>query len=154
MSYESLSVRRVLGPALLLGAVAAQADEGGVPFWFSYQSHRHDQWLHRPVSGGEHCLDTGVHNWMSYVTGDIPVGAYDSRRLANIGIGHAAIDAGGAYTYFNQQDGREFSVVGGLTYNWENNDTKYKNGIDSHVDWAVSHLCFCWGCLFTIVRSG
>jgi hypothetical protein len=233
VSYESLSVRRVLGPALLLGAVAAQADEGGVPFWFSGQYSslsavpatpgwsltvlgygysgeasagktlsRGDavsaglnsnvalvmaqpsyapeaKWLGGQASLGLgfgygrnstradvstsaigvqlNRTDTvngftdlypvasiawtrGVHNWMSYVTGDIPVGAYDSRRLANIGIGHAAIDAGGAYTYFNQQDGREFSVVGGLTYNWENNETKYKNGIDSHVDWAVSQF--------------
>jgi hypothetical protein len=82
----------------------------------------------------------GVHNWMAYVTGDIPVGAYDSRRLSNIGIGHAAIDGGGGYTYLNQQNGREFSIVGGFTYNWENTDTHYKNGIDSHVDWAASQF--------------
>jgi hypothetical protein len=38
---------------------------------------------------------------MMYVTGDVPVGAYDSTRLSNLGIGHAAIDAGGGYTYGN-----------------------------------------------------
>ena len=38
----------------------------------------------------------GVHNWMAYVTGGIPVGDYDPDRLANLGLGHAAIDAGGA----------------------------------------------------------
>ena len=27
----------------------------------------------------------GVHNWMTYITGDIPVGSYDSTRLANLG---------------------------------------------------------------------
>jgi hypothetical protein len=37
---------------------------------------------------------------MTYVFGDVPVGAYDSTRLANIGVGHGAIDAGGGYTYF------------------------------------------------------
>ena len=68
------------------------------------------------------------------------MGAYDSKRLANIGIGHAAFDAGGGYTYLNPQSGREFSVVGGLTYNWENSDTKYKNGVDSHIDWAASQF--------------
>ena len=31
----------------------------------------------------------GVHNYMTYVTGDIPVGTYDPTRLANFGIGHA-----------------------------------------------------------------
>ncbi len=82
----------------------------------------------------------GVHNTMAYVTGDIPVGAYDSKRLANLGIGHAAIDAGGGYTYLNQQTGREFSAVLGATYNWENKDTNYRNGVDSHLDWAASQF--------------
>jgi hypothetical protein len=49
---------------------------------------------------------------MTYVTGDIPVGAYDSTRLANIGIGHGAIDGGGGYTYFNPQTGHEFCSRG------------------------------------------
>ena len=84
--------------------------------------------------------NSGVHNWMSYVTGDIPVGAYDSKRLANLGIGHGAIDVGGGYTYLDQNTGREFSAVVGVTYNWKNSDTQYKNGIDSHLDWAASQF--------------
>jgi hypothetical protein len=55
--------------------------------------------------------NNGVHNYMTYITGDIPVGAYDSTRLSNIGIGHGAIDAGGGYTYLNPQTGHEFSGV-------------------------------------------
>jgi hypothetical protein len=38
--------------------------------------------------------NAGVNNWMTYLTGDIPVGAYNSTRLANLGIGHGAVDAG------------------------------------------------------------
>ena len=82
----------------------------------------------------------GNDNWMTYLTGDIPVGAYQSSRLANLGIGHGAIDAGGGYTYLNDKTGLEFSAVAGLTYNWENTHTNYKNGIDSHLDWAVSQF--------------
>lgn len=82
----------------------------------------------------------GVHNWMTYVTGDIPTGSYDSSRLSNIGIGHAAIDTGGAYTYFDPKTGVEFSAMLGVTYNWENPDTDYKNGIDSHLDWSASRF--------------
>jgi hypothetical protein len=82
----------------------------------------------------------GVHNFMTYVTGDIPVGAYDSRRLANIGIGHGAIDGGGGYTYFNPQTGHEFSAVGGFTYNFKNTDTQYRNGVDFHLDGAASQF--------------
>ncbi len=80
----------------------------------------------------------GVNNYMAYVMGDIPVGAYDPERLANMGLGHGAVDAGGGYTYFNPDTGTEASVVAGLTYNFENPDTDYQNGIDGHIDWGVS----------------
>jgi len=80
----------------------------------------------------------GNDNWMAYLTGDIPLGAYQSNRLANLGIGHGAVDAGGGYTYFNDKTGLEFSGVLGVTYNRENTHTHYRNGIDSHLDWAVS----------------
>jgi hypothetical protein len=53
--------------------------------------------------------NNGVSNYMTYVTGDIPVGDYDPTRLANLGIGHGAIDTGGGYTYFNPATGYEFS---------------------------------------------
>jgi len=82
--------------------------------------------------------NSGVHNVMTYVTGDIPVGAYNSARLANLGIGHGAIDGGLGYTYFDPTKGHEFSVVSGLTYNFRNPDTDYRNGIDLHVDAAAS----------------
>jgi hypothetical protein len=78
----------------------------------------------------------GVHNYMTYLTGDIPVGTYDPTRLANFGLGHAAIDGGVGYTYFNPQTGHEFSAVTGLTYNFKNTD--YRNGIDWHLDWGAS----------------
>src|SRR5262245_24603126 len=82
---------------------------------------------------------TGVHNYMTYITGDVPVGAYDSTRLSNIGIGHGAIDAGGGYTYLNPQTGHEFSGVLGFTYN-ENRSTQYQNGVDMHFDWGASQF--------------
>jgi hypothetical protein len=84
--------------------------------------------------------NAGVHNFMTYLTGDIPVGAYSSTRLANLGIGHAAIDGGGGYTYFNPAAGQEFSAVAGLTYNFKNLDTNAQNGIDFHVDWGMSQF--------------
>jgi hypothetical protein len=82
----------------------------------------------------------GVHNFTTYVMGDIPVGDYDPNRLANLGIGHGAIDWGGGYTYFNPQTGNELSGVAGFTYNFMNPDTQYQNGIDFHFDWGASHF--------------
>jgi len=84
--------------------------------------------------------NAGVHNYMTYVTGDIPVGAYDPTRLSNLGIGHGAIDGGGGYTYFNPATGHEFSAVAGFTYNFKNQDTQYQNGIDFHLDWGASQF--------------
>jgi hypothetical protein len=84
--------------------------------------------------------NSGVNNWMVYATGDIPVGMYSTSSLANIGIGHGAIDSGVGYTYFNPQTGNEFSAVTGLTYNLVNPSTGYQNGIDWHLDWGASHF--------------
>jgi len=84
--------------------------------------------------------NAGVHNFMTYITGNLTVGAYDPTRLANLGIGHNAIDAGGGYTYFNPQTGHEFSAVLGFTYNFENGSTNYQNGVDMHLDWGASQF--------------
>lgn len=84
--------------------------------------------------------NAGVNNYMTYITGNIPVGAYQSNRLSNLGIGHGAIDAGGGYTYFNPATGHEFSGVLGFTYNFKNTATQYQNGVDLHFDWGASQF--------------
>ena len=84
--------------------------------------------------------NAGVNNYMIYATGDVPVGAYQSTRLSNIGIGHGAIDAGAGYTYFNPQTGHEFSGVLGVTYNTKNTATQYQSGVDLHFDWGASQF--------------
>src|SRR5215813_6697655 len=82
----------------------------------------------------------GVNNFMTYLTGNLTTGRYDPQRIANLGIGLNAIDAGGAYTYFDQKTGREFSAVLGFTYSFENEHTNYQNGIDMHLDWGASQF--------------
>jgi hypothetical protein len=82
--------------------------------------------------------NSGVHNWMVYATGDVPIGLYNASSLANLGLGHGTIDAGGGYTYFNPQTGHEFSAVLGFTYNFINPDTQYQSGVDMHLDWGAS----------------
>jgi hypothetical protein len=84
--------------------------------------------------------NAGVNNYMAYLTGDIPVGLYSSTNLANIGLGHGALDGGVGYTYFDQKTGHEFSVVTGLTGNFTNPETNYTSGIDWHLDWAASQF--------------
>jgi len=82
----------------------------------------------------------GVHNTMTYAMLGVPVGEYDQDDLANLGTNHWSIDLGGGYTYLNPDNGREFSAVLGLTYNFENPDTDYQNGVSAHLDWAASQF--------------
>jgi len=84
--------------------------------------------------------NAGVHNYMTYITGDMPVGVYDPSRLSNIGIGHWAVDSGFGYTYFDPKTGHEISGVLGFTYNTINPDTQYQNGVDMHFDWGASQF--------------
>ena len=89
---------------------------------------------------GQLYWNLGNHNFMIYVTGGIPVGSYDPDRLSNIGLGHGAIDAGGAYTYLNMKTGTEFSATLGFTKNFENASTNYTSGTDSHLDLGAAQF--------------
>lgn len=80
----------------------------------------------------------GPHNFMAYAMGSAPVGAYDPNRYAGVGLGHWALDGGLGYT-FESSGGFEFSVVGGLTYNFVNPVTQYQSGVDSHFDFGASY---------------
>jgi hypothetical protein len=82
----------------------------------------------------------GNNNYMTYITGNIPTGTYSPSSLATVGLGHAAVDVGGGYTYLNGKTGLEFSGVLGATYNFMNKQTNYKSGIDSHLDWSLSQF--------------
>jgi hypothetical protein len=81
----------------------------------------------------------GVHNIMSYLAANIPTGSYNPGRVVGIGIGHAAIDAGGAYTYYDTEAGLEASATFGITQNFRNPSTSYRNGLDAHLDLAASY---------------
>jgi len=82
----------------------------------------------------------GVNNFMTYITGNLTTGRYDPTRIANLGIGHNAIDVGGAYTYLNQKTGFEFSATLGFTYNFKNEHTQYQNGVNMHLDLGASQF--------------
>src|SRR5258708_36547111 len=83
---------------------------------------------------------SGVLNFSTYATGAIPVGAYAPSRIANIGIGHGAIDGGGGYTYLNPVTGHTFSGVAGFTYNFKNPDTQVQSGIDFPFDSSAAQF--------------
>ena len=39
------------------------------------------------------------NNYLAYTTFNVPTGAYQLGRLANVGINHYSVDAGGGYSY-------------------------------------------------------
>jgi hypothetical protein len=82
----------------------------------------------------------GSHNFLAYTLVGMPTGAYQFGRLANLGLNHWSIDAGGGYTYFDPKMGHELSAVAGITYSFENPDSHYQNGVDGHLDWAASQF--------------
>jgi hypothetical protein len=84
--------------------------------------------------------NSGVHSWMVYGMGNVPVGHYKPSALANIGIGYGVADGGAGYTYFDSKTGHEFSIVTGFTYNLINPNTNYQNGIEWHVEWGASQF--------------
>ena len=84
--------------------------------------------------------NAGVHNVMAYLAGDIPVGSYNPNQLSDIGIGHGAIDVGGAYTYLNAKTGTEVSATLGFTENFQNPSTNYTNGVDAHLDLGAAQF--------------
>lgn len=81
----------------------------------------------------------GVHNFLAYAGFNMPAGQFYPNRLPNIGAGHWSVDGGGGYTYYGQKTGWEFSGVLGLTYNFIEPQSKYRDGNDVHFDWAGSY---------------
>jgi hypothetical protein len=77
-------------------------------------------------------MESGRSQLHALRDGRVPVGIYDPTRLATMGLGHWATDAGAGYTYLNEQVGFEWSAVVGFTYNFIKPYTQYRSGIDAH----------------------
>jgi hypothetical protein len=82
--------------------------------------------------------NAGPHNFMTYISTNVPVGAYDPNRIVSLGSGHWAIDGGVGYTFISET-GLEASVTVGATKNFINPQTQYLSGTEGHLDWGVSY---------------
>ncbi len=91
----------------------------------------------------------GFLNWelggFSYLTAGVTYfsdfGSYDEDRVINLGRNYISVDPVVSYTYLNTENGREFSVTGGIMFNEENDATNYRTGSELHVDLMVAqHL--------------
>jgi len=96
----------------------------------------------RPLSLASLKWNAGVNNFMTYNHRRIfRLAITGSTSLANLGLGHGAIDAGGGYTYFNPATGHEFSAVAGFTYNFKKHGYPIsERRSDFHLDWGASQF--------------
>ncbi|MEM1236325.1 MAG: transporter [Pseudomonadota bacterium] len=68
----------------------------------------------------------------------LPTGKYDADETINLGRNYWAFDLAGSYTYFNPNNGREFSATAGILFNGENGDTDYQTGTEFHIDFLAA----------------
>ncbi|MGE0698648.1 MAG: transporter [Hyphomicrobiaceae bacterium] len=79
----------------------------------------------------------GPWHWNVGTMVNVPLGAWDAGRLANIGFNHWAVDTTGSLTWLDPKVGIEVSLASGFTFNFENPDSNYKSGTDFHAELAV-----------------
>lgn len=67
-----------------------------------------------------------------------PTGDYKVGRLANTGKNFWTVEPTIGFMYFGQKNGREASVLFGMSFNQENDDTDYKSGNQFHLDYTFA----------------
>ncbi len=90
-----------------------------------------------PILGAFIGWHQGNLHWNVGTLINVPIGVWDTGRLANIGFNHWAFDFTGAVTYLDLKTGVELSAAAGVTFNTENTATDYKSGTDFHLELAA-----------------
>ncbi|MEY8120690.1 transporter [Falsihalocynthiibacter sp. BN13B15] len=67
-----------------------------------------------------------------------PTGGYNPNAKLNTGRNYWTLDFVGNYTWFDPATGWEVSANAGYQYNFENPETNYKTGDETHVDWTFA----------------
>lgn len=68
----------------------------------------------------------------------IPVGAYDTDRIVNLGRNYWSFDLIATYTWLDAKRGHEISVTTGFIFNTTNTATDYSSGTEWHMDFMLS----------------
>jgi hypothetical protein len=79
----------------------------------------------------------GNLHWRLGTMLNVPLGAWDRDRMANIGFNRWAIDVTGAVTWLDLRTGLELSTAAGFTFNGENPATNYRSGTEFHLEFAA-----------------
>jgi hypothetical protein len=78
--------------------------------------------------------NAGVHNYMTYVATNFTTGRYDPTRLANLGIGHNAIDAGGRPQGGDDAGDAQAAPANRLSSYGQPKCSRRRRPLDQHVD--------------------
>jgi hypothetical protein len=68
----------------------------------------------------------------------VPVGDYEEGRLANLGKNIWSFDSVFGVSYLNPAKGLEFTLMSGLLFSTENEDTDYQNGAVMHTEATIA----------------
>lgn len=77
-------------------------------------------------------------HWQIGATAFLPIGDYRKGALANIAKHRGALDLFGALTWFDPQSGIDVTNIVGVTFNRQNEATRYRTGNEFHWEWSVS----------------
>ncbi len=84
--------------------------------------------------------NAGVNNFMTYVTGDIPVGAYQSTRLSNIGHRTRRDRRRRRLHLFQSANRPRVFWRARRHLQFQEYATQYQSGVDLHFDWGASQF--------------
>ncbi|WP_019026256.1 SphA family protein [Colwellia piezophila] len=74
-----------------------------------------------------------------------PTGSYTVGSLANTGKNFWTVEPTIAAVYLGQKNGIEASLFAGVDFNQENTDTKYKSGVQAHLEGSLAQHFPLWG---------
>jgi hypothetical protein len=91
--------------------------------------------------------------WLHWTCGDFkwgaqldvyaPTGAYNTGRLANVGLNYWTFEPEVSFSWISKKIGLEVSAFAGIDFNTENNATDYQSGDVFHIDTTIAeHLPF------------
>jgi hypothetical protein len=90
-----------------------------------------------PVVSAQLGWKAGHFHWTAGVSTFLPIGDYKEGALANVANHRLAADVNGALTWLDPNIGLDLSVAAGVTFNKQNESTKYRTGNEFHVEWAA-----------------
>ena len=90
-----------------------------------------------PVILGWHA---GNWHWNVSASVWVPVGSYESSRLANTGKNYWSVSPQAGVTYLDQSSGWEVSAAAAYLTSSQNPATNYQSGDAAHIDFAVGKL--------------